>query len=194
VLTEAGEVDLGYINTADTGFSIKFKPNFVNDGTWKYRGIFGNNDLAFGTQTDFRAYRGSKKSFSLGISSTVSEWHTVCVNYTGSGEVTVDGSADKGWNSGNNPSNFNETLRVFSAGSNTAFTSGGAIRLPIAEIVITEKGSVVKTYKAARREEDGNVGFLDIDTDTFWPSTGAVYGPTGFEATNTLEYDDDDLL
>ena len=201
-IDKTGEVDLGYITTANTGFSVTYNAMSLGaSGEAQYSGILGNNDIAFGFTTDARAYKGTIKSYALGVDAGSGE-HTVKVNYTGSGECSVDG-ATKSWNAGGSaPSNFNESLRAFSAGSHSVFTKGKAYMATISQIIITESGSVVKTFKAAVRHADGNVGFIEVDQSgeyingTFRPSTGAVYDPTTFGtmAVMTLEYDEGDSL
>lgn len=197
VATEkTGEVNLGYVTTANTGFKLVYNAlSGGANGEAQYSGIFGNNDFAFGFQADARAYKGTNKSFALNANAGSGE-HTVTVNYNNRGECSIDGT-EKSWNSTTTATNFNEALCAFSANTHSAFTRGKAYMTAIYDIEITESGSVVKHYKAARRN-DGNVGFIEVDSEgamilgTFCPSTGAVYDPVTFEtmAVMTLEYEE----
>lgn len=192
---KTGEVDLGYITTANTGFSLTYSAT-SGDAKTQYAGIFGNNDMAFGFLTDARAYLGSQKSYALGANAG-SGFHTVTVNREGTGKCYIDGT-EKGWNAGAAPSNFNETLKAFSAGSHSVFNNGKAYMTMISEIIITESGAAVKTFKAAKRGGDGNVGFIEVDASgaiiagTFRPSTGAV--SDGTDMVMSLEYDEFDSM
>lgn len=182
---KTGEVDLGYIPNAKTGFSVTY--NTLSGGANNevlYTGILGNNDFAFGFTTGTRAFKGTIMSFALNANAGSGE-HTVKVNYTGNGDCSIDG-ANKDWNaSGTAPSNFSETFRAFSAGSHPTFTGGKAYMTTIFKIEVTESGSVVKTYLPKRRDSDGNVGFLDSD-GIFWPSTGSVLDPERFETAAVM--------
>lgn len=182
---KTGEVDLGYVTTAKTGFAVTYNAlSGGASGEAQYSGICGNVDFAFGFTTDARAYKGTIKSYALGANAGSGE-HTIKVNYTGNGDCSVDG-VNKDWNTGGSaPSNFTESLRAFSSGSHPIFTAGKAYMTTISRIEVTESGALVKTYLPKRRDSDGNVGFMDSD-GVFWPSTGAVLDPERFETAAVM--------
>lgn len=174
---EPGEVDTGYVATAKTGFAISFAATITGtaSGTRYNNGFCGSKAFSIGMVTDnARAFKGSVKSFELFKDSDTAD-HVVKLNYNGDGACEIDG-ATKGWNTGgSDPTDFTETLRIFSAGTHSTL-SKGARYLRVYEYVITEDGSVVMTLKPCRRGKDGNIGYYDKASGVFYPSTGSVTG------------------
>ena len=174
---EKGEVDTGYVATAKTGFAISFAATTTGtmSSTRYNNGFCGNKAFCVGMVTDnARAFKGTLKSFELFKDSDTSD-HVVKLNYNGDGACEIDG-AKKGWNTGGaDPTDFTESLRIFTAGSHGTL-SKGALYLKVYEFVITESGSVVRTLKPCKRGKDGNIGFYDTVNGVFYPSTGSVTG------------------
>lgn len=169
---QTGYIDTGYTTTANTGIAVTFK-SLSSSSTTYNTAICGNNDYALGIATDFRAFKGTNKSFACGgMSDFMSDWATIKVNYDNDGKCLV-GTTSKNWNGTTGATNFNEHLFIFSAGSHGTLTKK-AKQKQIKEFVITENGSVVQTFKPCRRNADGNIGFYCIEDATFHASTGAV--------------------
>lgn len=177
---KTGEVDTGYTNTVNTGISVTFK-NLSSSSGGANTAICGNNDYAIGATTDYRVYKGTNKSFKIGeFSDFMDGWHTASLNTSNDGKYAIDGAVKNDWNNGSTTAtNFNETIRIFSAGSHSAFTKK-AYQKQIEEFVIYENGSAVKTFKPCRRNKKDNVteniGFFCIEDNTFHASTGDVKG------------------
>ena len=174
---DTGEVDTGYVATAKTGFAISFAATITGtvSGARYNNGFCGNKAFCVGMVTDnARAFKGTVKSYELFKDSDTSD-HVVKLNYNGAGACEIDG-ANKNWNtSGSAPTDFTESLRIFTAGSHGTL-SKGAQYLRVYEFTVTESGSVVRTLKPCKRGKDGNIGFYDTVNGVFYPSTGAVMG------------------
>jgi hypothetical protein len=174
---ETGEVDTGYVATAKTGFSISFAATITGtvSGARYNNGFCGNKAFSVGMVTDnARAFKGSVKSYELFKDNDTAD-HVVKLNYNGDGACEIDG-VTKGWNTGgSDPTDFTETLRIFTAGTHSTL-SKDAHYLRVYEYVITENGSVAQTLEPCRRGSDGNIGFYDRASRVFCPSTGAVKG------------------
>lgn len=174
---ETGEVDTGYVATAKTGFSISFAATITGTvSSARYNnGFCGNKAFCVGMVTDnARAFKGTLKSFELFKDSDTAD-HIVKLNYNGDGVCEIDGT-NKNWNTnGSAPTDFTESLRIFSAGTHGTL-SKGALYLRVYEFTVTENGSVVRTLKPCKRGKDGNIGFYDTISGVFYPSTGSVTG------------------
>lgn len=174
---QTGYIDTGYTNTINTGIEVTFK-SLSSSSTTGNSAICGNNDYAIGIVSDYRAFKGTNKSFSLAsLTAWVNAWHTIALNADNDGLYAIDGvknnDASRSWNGSTTATNFNESLYIFSAGSHGTFTKK-AKQKQISEFVIYENGSVKKTFKPCRRNADGNIGFYCLEDDTFHASTGTV--------------------
>jgi hypothetical protein len=186
-----GYVDLQYVPKSNSGFSVTYKSMSTSSSN-NNTAVFGNPDFAFGLQRNsgWRGYMGTQKSFQLtGLSAGDEKWHTVSINYKNDGVTKADGTSFE-WNAGNMPTGFTESFKVFSAGSHTVLTQK-AYFVQVSEVVITEGNNIIGTYKGAKDNNTGQLGFLRIEDETFYPSANSsVIDPNSSDAIMLIPEDD----